>query len=379
MLNSEKLNILLLTSHYSGPGHRKTDVHFLSEAWAASGHNVSFITIGQSKLKQILKSGRKNILPTATIEGYLSHNHTELYHPPSTRSQIGDALTKPLTVGYGNYLDRTLKLAAEDADVVFIESGYGLCYFKRLKSVAPNAIFVALVNDRLDVVGFRKEIVSLEKELLPSFDLVRVPAERLLAELPKDANGIYVPHGLDKAAFDAERPSPYAPGSINFVSVGDMLFDPEAIERIAGAAPHATLHVFGAPFQKKVKNVKVYPETAFEEIIPYVTHADIGIAPYRVTLESGYLIQSSMKMLQYTYARLPVLAPASLKVLRPNVFGYDLGDDTELADLIRRALEFDRRKLDTDDILEWSELSEQILEIAQGARYRAGVEAIKVG
>jgi 2-beta-glucuronyltransferase len=48
-------------------------------------------------------------------------------------------------------------------------------------------------------------------------------------------------------------------------------------------------------------NVRFYKEMPFKATLPYIKHADFGIAAYRPSANSGYLAQSSLKLMQYEY------------------------------------------------------------------------------
>src|SRR5207253_6626386 len=121
--------------------------------------------------------------------------------------------------------------------------------------------------------------------------------------------------------------------------------------------PDWSFHVFGSPLPPGeglgvwgASNLTCYGERPFVELIPYLNHADIGLQclTYRPGAEC---FTDSLKMFQYTYCRLPIVAPSFLKQGRPHVFYYEPGD----ADSIRRALldasRYDRSLTSMADVL----------------------------
>ena len=68
----------------------------------------------------------------------------------------------------------------------------------------------------------------------------------------------------------------------------------------------------------------------FNIIIPYVKFANIGIAPYKYRVGAEYLAHTSNQMIQYTYCRLPIVAPDFVAGHSPHVLGYVSDDVTAI-------------------------------------------------
>ena len=366
------MRLVVATSHFFAPIYRKAGMHQFALSLAEKGHHVDFITVGQSRLKQRMKAETRAYTESAVAAAKAGRNppnihahvHREAFHPPSG-STFGNFVTKPLAALYGRRLDDHFAEAALQADAILLECGYPLFFFNTLKSLNKRAKYIAFYNDRLDLVGFRPEVLALHERTMPRFDLVRTNAERLLDFLPPGTNGLYVPQGVDKAQMVFDCPSPYRPDTKNIVSVGDMLFDDDAVRQIAQEARSqgATVHVIGARMDDPPENVVVYGQMPFDRTLPFIVHADVGLAPYRPVAGADYLAQSSLKIQQYSYCGLPILLPSSLNMRGENIVGYDPHVDADLKAAVRRALETPHMAHLKEKILGWDEVGDMFLGI----------------
>jgi 2-beta-glucuronyltransferase len=96
-------------------------------------------------------------------------------------------------------------------------------------------------------------------------------------------------------------------------------------------------------------------------IPPLVEHADVGFAPYRNRPGAGYLAESSLKLIQYSYARLPIVAPDFAKGTRDHVLSYVPGQPVTVARAVSKALSFDRNKIEVAGIPDWDEMAWLVL------------------
>ncbi|SEL62715.1 2-beta-glucuronyltransferase [Pseudoxanthomonas sp. GM95] len=351
------MKIVMLTVH-EATSARKVDFHFWSDVLARRGDQVEFVTIGMSPLTKLKRQGRqfqgpfnawKDVAPR--VRKFLWR---PLFHPMSLGKAALDALTKPLFALYPQLLSRDLLDGISDADVFIVENGAGLCLVPTLARKFPKASFVYSVCDRIATLHYHPIILEAERAALPYFSLVRVPAEVMVADYPTARNVQYIPHGLDKLAFDAPSASPYPAGTRNVVSVGDMLFDADAITTMAKAEPSVNFHLFGkqARLDEVLPNVVTHGELPFATITPYIQHADAGIAPYRPAPNADYLSQSSMKMIQYTYCRLPIIAP-DFAARSAHMAAYVPGSEDSIVAALRNALSHDRDSIDNSQVLDW--------------------------
>jgi 2-beta-glucuronyltransferase len=184
----------------------------------------------------------------------------------------------------------------------------------------------------------------------------------MIDDYPRNSNILHIPHGLEKGLFDIENRNPYKTKK-NAICVGDMLFDEGTVVALARAFPDWHFYLFGknARVPSTLPNVVCHGETPFSEIIPYLQHADIGLAPYRPAVNADYLSQSSMKMIQYTYCKLPIVAPHFAATGRQHVFGYDPNDTDSIKRAMSAATICDRSKIDTTGVMDWGQTVDAFL------------------
>lgn len=370
------MRFLIGTAHFFAPNYRDAGMHRFAKALAEKGHHVDFITMGQSRLKQAMKRETRDYVAAADAAARAgtnppnihAHVHREWVHPPSGSAKM-ERLTAPFNALYGRAPDAVLTAAARAADVVILECGYALYWYDAIRRLNPGATFVAFYNDRLELVGFRPEVLALHTRLMPQFDMVRTNAERLLDYLPPGCNGQYVPQGVDKARIRFDSPSPYAPGTRNIVSVGNMLLDEPAVRAIATATgADVQVHVIGAAMADPPPNVIVHGELPFERTLPYIVHADVGLAPYRLVEGADYLVQSSLKIQQYSYCGLPVLIASGLAIRGENFVYYDSGVAGDIAVAVQRALAMPKSRSYGAHLLDWSEVGDRLLDAIGAVR-----------
>lgn len=367
----------MLTVH-EATSARKVDFHFWAEVLAQAGNQVDFVTIGMSPLTRLKPQARQFQGPFNTwsevaprVRKYLWR---PLFHPLSLGKAAIDALTKPLFALYPSLLSHNLLDGISDVDMFIVENGAGLCLVPTLARKFPRARFIYSVCDRIATLQYHPIILEAERVAMPFFDLVRVPAEVMVADYPDARNVQYIAHGLDKALFDEASVSPYPPNTCNVVSVGDMLFDAHAVTCMAQSSPAATFHLFGrkACLETALPNVVTHGERPFATIVPYIQHADAGVAPYRPAPNADYLSQSSMKMMQYTYSRLPIVAPA-FAANGDHVSVYTPGAAHTIAAAVDRALQYDRTSIDNSDVLSWQGVTQKMLALAMASPATSGV------
>lgn len=364
--------IVILTSHVFLRGYRKASVHFVASRWAEQGHDVHFLTIGHSWLTLLKDRPRfwalserqanqfETIAPNLQAGAYLPPLHAF-----SSGNRTLNAANGMLFRLYGNYLPRFARSVLAAADLVVIESGSALAFFDYIKRLNPEVRTLYFCRDLLRSVGAAPILQDMQATAIGRFDTVCVPSERLGALLPSGGCVRVIPQGVDATLFDGEQPSPYAPGSRNAVSIGNMLFDEATVASMAAAARDVNFHVFGANWRSSVpSNVTVYGERDFESIVPFLQHADFGIAPYRLTKDEVYLAESSLKLVQYSYCGLPVLLPELIPFVRANAIAYRLDGETAWREKIDMALAMQRSPAFREGILTWDDVARQTLEAA---------------
>jgi len=364
--------IVILTAHAFLSGYRKASIHFIASRWAHQGHDVHVLTIGHSWLTLLKDRPRFRALSQEqanrfqTIGNNLSAG---AYLPPlhafSSKNRFLNAANTLLFRLYGSHLPRFARRIVANADLVLAESGSALAFFSKVKRVNPKARTLYFCRDLLRSIGAAPALQNIQATQIGRFDAVCVPSERLGALLPPGGRVKVIPQGVDAELFDRVQLSPYQPGSRNAVSIGNMLFDQVSVAAMATAAPHVNFHVFGAAWNGWAPpNVVIYGERDFESIVPYLQHADFGIAPYRLTADEVYLAESSLKLAQYSYCGLPVLLPDLIPFTRANGIAYSLEGEAAWREKVDVALTMRRSPTFRDGIMTWDEVAQRTLAAA---------------
>lgn len=361
------MKVVMIAGHLA-VAPRKVGFHFWSEYLTARGDEVYFITVGQSHLSLLTKKSRPPE-PYNCWVALRDHLYGMVWVPP-----FNPCLNKPLINPfllpvfslYPRFFPRAALNDIQDADYIVVESGPGLALVPGLAKACPKAKIIYQVSDRLVTVGAHPAIIAAEKKALPYCSFIRVPAAVMLKDFPPNSPILYMPQGLNKPDFEARFPSPYSKDN-NVISIGDMLFDADAIAIMAEAFPDWTFHVFGrnAKMNKPFANVIEYGERPIGELTAYIQHADIGLAPYRDAPNCEYLSQSSLKMIQYTYCQLPIVGPAFAGDGRAHVLTYESNKNPGgIIAAFRQAIDYDRSSISKAKVMAWGEIFENMLENA---------------
>ncbi|MDY0029083.1 MAG: hypothetical protein RBR86_03975 [Pseudobdellovibrionaceae bacterium] len=348
---------------------RKIDFHFWADVLERQGHDVCFLTVGYSLISKWKKDPRCPLPPYNQWKQVRPHlkkfSWLPLFHPIVKPLGNIPVLNKIFDL-YPALLPKAAVKEFQGADIVIIESGAGLMLVPKLKTALPDTRFIYTVSDRLKTVGAHPAVIRGEETALPLCDLIRVPADVMrkdFASFPDLSGRIaFVPPGISKDVMDIDCENPYK-NAKNVVSVGAMLFDPWMIRTLAESFPDWTFHLFGhaARLGTQHQNVIEYGERPFAEIVPFIKYADIGLAPYRNGKNAEYLCQSSLKLTQYTYAGLPIVAPDFAAAGRNNICAYQPENEQELINAFEKAQTFDRSQINSSGIMGWDEVLEQII------------------
>jgi 2-beta-glucuronyltransferase len=360
--------VVLVTAHYVD-SKRKAGFHWMADAWWRSGCDVLFFTESISWLSW-LRGDQRFQYPIFRDANRLRrlrdrfHSYVWFtpFHPGNLRLELFNRLSRPLFRHYPRLAlapDVSRRIAG--ADLFVFDSTHGLFLFDRFKQMNPTARFAYRVSDDIPLMANHPLLQETEERVAHRFDLVSVPSEYIHRRFVHLPQARLHKHGLRTQLFDKTRRCPYPDTGSGrrdprVIYVGRNYFDHDFLRRAIRLFPTWSFHVFGAiPDLPSAANLVAYGERPYEDMIPYLQHADIGLQSlvYKPGAES---FTDSLKMQQYTYCRLPIVAPRFLRSARPHVFYYLPGDDRTIRQALVDAAGFDRSKISLDDIWSWDEM-----------------------
>jgi 2-beta-glucuronyltransferase len=109
----------------------------------------------------------------------------------------------------------------------------------------------------------------------------------------------------------------------------------------------------------KTANLTTHGERPFQALIPYLRHADIGLQTL-VYVPGAECFTDSLKMQQYTYCRLPIVAPMFLRSGQSHVFTYKPGNDESIAQALKAASEYDRNLVPWSSVGTWDDMIQKL-------------------
>ena len=359
--------VVLVSGHYVG-SKRRAGFHWIADAFHRAGWHVTFVTVGFSRLSRLKSDHRFQYgFPAGSnrlqvIEpGLDSYVWFTAYHPLNRLPALGNVLLGPLFGGYGRLPMPGLEPSVADADLVIFESTSGLMLVDRFRAWAPRARLAYRVSDDLRLLRAHPVVLDAEARALPRFDLVSVPTEYIRRQLTNHPSLALHPHGIDTGLFDAPSPDPYDRSfECHAVFVGTSHLDADFVDAAARDLPSWQFHVIGPLADVPAHaNVVAHGELSFDATVPFVMHADVGLATrsYAAGAES---LTDSLKVIQYTYAGLPIVAPDFLWSGRTNMFTYRPGDPASIRAALLGARAFDRSTVDRTGIGSWTDLARSL-------------------
>ena len=214
-------------------------------------------------------------------------------------------------------------------------------------------------------------ILDVDRRVAPLFDDVSAPSTGVADYYRPIVETHVDQHGIATGLFDRPGPTPYSSYGSRYrahaVFVGNGFFDHDFLSRASRVAPHICFHIIGPIAGITTgSNVVAYGEIPFEQTVPYVAHADIGLH----TLDAGEFaatFSDSLKIRQYAYCHLPIVAPASIPVALPNVFFYE-PDDNSIHDALNAAIASDRSASAGVKVDDWTDVARRM--VIRGAQRR---------
>jgi 2-beta-glucuronyltransferase len=251
---------------------------------------------------------------------------------------LGLGVANRLSTGwFARYADAPLGALEEQlraSDLVVFEGTAALLWVERIRGLLPDRRLVYRASDDLRALGVHPLILEAEAAAIPLFDLVSVPTQNIADALAPYGPVELDPPAIDKAALDRSTESPYGEGSAAVFAGVSPLFDYGSLAAAAELAPHVSFHVIGPEPRPLPANVAFHPELSYAEIVPYLQHATFGL----LFFPTGYAsLGQGNKVAQYSYCRLPIVAPAHLGAERPNLCLFEPGDRESLGRALAEA------------------------------------------
>jgi 2-beta-glucuronyltransferase len=357
-------NFLVLSAHdYRSP--RKAGMHFITDELSKRGC-TRFFSLRYSLLSRYTSDPRLSLDNKVNrIEKYLDvdcYLWKTWIHPFNTRRKWLRPLENLMYRWYSRGNNSVLRQWIKDANVIFLESGVAPIFFDLIKRVNPQAKIVYRVSDALETINVAEYVNRAFARIASSFNTVVLTSKALTSSVPSRHNLAYVPQGIDYSIADKADPSPYTQG-IHAVSLGSMLFDPQFFVLASKRFPEIQFHIIGSGHARHPgygDNVTLYGEMPFAKTLPYIKHAKLGIAPYSSTDLPIYLRDTSLKLLQYDFFKLPSICPNFIAADYPNRFGYEIGDEHSIANAIESALDPDR-PIVSKTVFSWSDVVDRML------------------
>jgi 2-beta-glucuronyltransferase len=356
-------SVILISGHYLG-SKRRAGFHHLAQAYARAGWNVTFVTAAISLLSRLrgdyrfeypVRAEANRLIPMGErLTSFVLLTRT---HPGNLGLGLANRLSSPWFARYARVPLGPLNEPLERADLIIFEGTAALLLVDRIRRLAPRARLVYRASDDLRRLGLHPLILEAEARAVPLFDLVSVPSERIARVLAPYGPVQIHPPGIDKEAFDRATASPYPGGPAAVFAGVSPFFDYESLGRAGEVAPEVAFHVIGPERRPAPANVTFHAEMPFEEVVPYLQHAAFGLLFFPPG-EGALSLGNGNKVAQYSYCRLPIVAPAYLEVERANVCVFERGDLESLRRALDRAGRMEHSPAFAEGVLSADELAE---------------------
>ncbi|HKJ93963.1 MAG TPA: hypothetical protein VJ957_12410 [Longimicrobiales bacterium] len=355
---------VFITPHYWA-SHRRGGVHWIADAFRRAGWEIVFLTSGMSwplwirrkdwRLRYPVREEANRVVRSR--DGVLSFVWVTPWHPATLPAGWMNRLSSPLFRLYARFPLGDAEPLVRGADLLVFESSPALLLFDRFRALAPAARTVYRISDDLRLLDYHPVVVEAEAVTIDRFGLLSIPSHYVFQQHQHRTAARFHPQGVRREIFDDDdSPSPYGKG-VNAVFVGNSHFDHDFLDRASRLAPDWTFHIIGPiPGLPERANVVAYGEMAFERTVPYLKYADIGLN-IRSRHPAAECLAESLKVMQYTYCRLPIVAGEHLRTVFDHVAYYKPGDDTSIRAALDAARAYDRARIDTRAVRTWDEIA----------------------
>ena len=323
------MKIVFFTYHV-WRSERRAGFHHLAKSFYDFGWEVLFFTTGLSWISSLQRNKRLNYYSAhernklvKELPNFHSYLHFTPFHSIGFKQSLINLLIQPLVETYPlSSFNQTHDFIGE-ADLLIFESADGLLLIDQIADINKKARKVYRMSDLLTVLRKHPISTKYEKKHWDFFDLISVPSEFMYSQFKSSENLSLDYHGISKDDFNVSHRSPYDEHTYNAVWVGNGYFDHNFLQIASSYKEDWHFHIIG-DVEKKffAKNIFYYGEMPFTETIPYILNANLGLdnKSWKPDMES---CTDSLKVLQYTYAGLPIILPNFLKSNRSNIYGYE--------------------------------------------------------
>ena len=352
--------VILVSPAYLG-SKRRIGFHHLARAYRNLGWDVVFVTAPISFLSR-LRGDYRFEYPVREEANRLVHVDDRLasfvlmtrWHPGNLRLPSANRLSSELFRRYARVPLGALASLLPETELIVFEGTAALLLVPRFRELAPHARIVYRASDDLRRLPVHPLLLQAEEETVAQVDLTSVPTSEMAAAIGAYGPVEVHPPAIDKEALDRPSASPFGPGpAAVFVGVS-ALFDYETLAAAARLAPHVGFHVVGLPPRELPANVTFHAEMPYDDVVPYLQHATYAL----LFFPPGYpSLGQGNKVAQYSYCRLPIVAPSFFETDRANMCVYEVGDEESLGRALAAAEAMPHEQSFADGVLSAEELA----------------------
>ena len=358
---------------------RRGSIQQIADALVRLGDHVTFISLRFSAISRAKGDHRLFLWDRANraeeVNGVTCYLWRTPFHPFRTGVAALDTITRPVFSAFASLPNRFIDDEFRAASHIVIESGLGISLIHRARQLNRRARIIYRGSDALATINAPPAIAHELHRRNADVDAYCLLAEKMAGDFQWATDKTFVvPHGVNADDFTTMGPNPYS-GDINAVTAGSMLFDASFFRHSAPRFPDVQFHLIGtgAPFDAPA-NVRFYREMPFKATLPYLKHATVGIAAYKPQANSGYLAQSSLKLMQFEYVGLPAVCADFAAGESRHRFGYAPGDADGIENAMRQALAHGRFA-GAARFLNWEEIARRVLDPERYADTAIGAAA----
>jgi len=352
--------VILVSPAYLG-SKRRIGFHHLGRAYRSLGWDVVFVTAPISFLSRVrgdyrfeypVREEANRLVPVD--ERLTSFVLMTRWQPGNLHVPVANRISSRLFRRYARVPLGALAGLLPETDLIVFEGTAALLLAPRFRAIAPGARIVYRASDDLRRLRVHPLLLQAEAEMVAQTDLTSVPTAEMAAALDSYGPVHVHPPAIDKEALDRETASPYAAGPAAVFAGVTPLFDYETLAAAARLSPHVGFHVIGLPPREMPANVTFHAEMAYDDVVPYLQHATYAL----LFFPPGYpSLGQGNKVAQYSYCRLPIVAPSFFETERPNMCLYTVGDDASLAGALAAAEAMPHESSFADGVLSAEELA----------------------